>query len=102
MREQSRKPGIVCYAIIAECWVTRPVMSAGPLRNREIERDTCGRGVVVIIHFCDRGSTNIHISTILRDPRTGKAAGLREIVTTDGKESLLDRRFTNLLEARMP
>jgi hypothetical protein len=101
MREQFRKAGIVRYAIIAECWVTRAAMPAGPVRNREIGRDIGGREEVVIVHVCDRGSASIHISTILRDPRTGEAIGLRKFVTTDNKESLLDGRFTNLLEGRI-
>jgi hypothetical protein len=101
MRKQFRQAGIVRYAIIAECWVTRPAMPAGPLRNREIGRDSGGREEVVIVHVCDRGSASIHISAILRDPRTGDATGLREFVTTDNKESLLDGRFTNLLEGRI-
>ena len=101
MREQFRKAGIVRYAIIAECWVTRPGMPAGPLRNPEIGRDSGGREEMVIVHVCDRGSASIHISTILRDPRTGDATGLREFATTDSKESLLDGRFTNLLEGRI-
>ena len=87
MREQFRKAGIVRYAIIAECWVTRPTMPAGPLRKPEIGRDSGGREEVVIVHVCDRGSASIHVSTILRDPRPGQATDLRELVTTDGKES---------------
>jgi hypothetical protein len=101
MREQFHKAGIVRYAIIAECWVTRPAMPVGPLRNREIGRGSGGREEAVIVHVCDRGSASIHISTILRDPRTGEATGLREFITTDGKESLLGGRFTNLLEGRI-
>src|ERR1700733_12241823 len=101
MREQFCKAGIVRYAIIAECWLTRPAMPAGPLRNREIGRDSDGREEVIIVHVCDRRSASIHISTILRDPRTGEATGLREFATTDDKESLLAGRFTNLLEGRI-
>jgi hypothetical protein len=101
MRKQFRKAGIVRYAIIAECWLTRPAMPTGPLRKPEIGRDSGGPEEVIIVHVCDRGSASIHVSTILRDPRTGDATGLRELVTTDGKESLLDGRFTNLLEGRI-
>jgi len=101
MREQFRKAGISRYAIIAKCWVTRLAMPAGPLRKPEIGRDHGGREEVVIVHVCERGSASIHVSTILRDPRTGKATGLRELVTTDGRESLLDGRFANLLEGRV-
>jgi hypothetical protein len=101
MREQFRKAGIVRYAIVAECWVTRQAMPTGPLRKPEIGRDSGGREEVVIVHVCDRGSASIHVSAILRDPRTGDATGLRELVTTDGRESLLDGRFTNLLEGRI-
>jgi hypothetical protein len=101
MRKQFRKAGIVRYAIIAECWVTRPAVPAGPLRNPEARRDSGGREEVVMIHVCDRGSASIHVSAILRDPQTGEPTGLRELITTDGKESLLDGRFTNLLEGRI-
>jgi hypothetical protein len=101
MRKQFRKAGIVRYAIIAECWVTRPDVPAGPLRKPETRRDGGGREEVVIVHVCDRGSASIHVSTNLRDPRTGDATGLRELVTTDNQESLLDGRFTNLLEGRI-
>ena len=100
MRKQFRKACIVRYAIIAECWVTRPPMPRGPLRNREIGRDSDGREEVVIVHVCDRGSASIHISAILRDPRTGQTTGLRELIATDGEESLLDGCFTNLLGGR--
>jgi hypothetical protein len=101
MREQFRKAGIVRYAIIAECWLTRQAMPTGPLRKPEIGRDSGGREEVVIVHVCDRGRASLHVSAISRDPRTGQATGLREIVTTDGEESLLDGRFTNLLEGRI-
>jgi hypothetical protein len=100
MRKRFRKTGIVCYAIAAECWVTRQAPPAGPFRQPQI-RQHGGREEVVIVHVCDRGRATLHISTILRDPRTGDATGLIEIVTTDNKESMLDGRFTNLLEGRV-
>jgi hypothetical protein len=101
MRKQFRKAGIVRYAIVAECWLTRPGTPAGPLRKLEIGRDRGGREEVVIVHVCDRGSASIHVSAIRRDLRTGQATGLRELVATDGTESLLEGRFTNLLEGRI-
>src|ERR1700678_2542130 len=54
MRQQFRKAGIVRYAIIAECWVTRQAPPAGPLREPQIGRNG-GREEVVIVHVCDRG-----------------------------------------------
>jgi hypothetical protein len=100
MREQFRKDGIVRYAFVAECWVTRLAPPAAPLRMPEIGRDG-GREGVVIVHVCDRRSACLHISTVLRDHRTCEATGLRAFVTTDDKESVLAGRFTNLLEGRV-
>jgi hypothetical protein len=100
MRKRFRKTDIVCYAIAAECWLTRQAPPAGPFRAPQIGQHG-GREEVVIVHVCDRGSASIHVSAILRDPRTGDATGLSEVATTDNKESLLDGRFTNLLEGRV-
>lgn len=101
MRAQFRKAGIVRYAIVAECWLTRPVTLAGPLRDPQIGRDAGGREEVVIVHVCDRRHASVHVSGILRDSRTGTAIGLRKFITTDDQESLVAGRFNNLLEGEV-
>lgn len=100
MREQFRKSGVVRYAFVAEFWVTRLAPPVAPLRTPPLGRHG-GREEAVIVHVCDRRSATMHISTILRDPRSGRATGLRAFATTDDKESLLAGRFANLLEGRL-
>jgi hypothetical protein len=117
LREEFRQKGIIRYAFISECWVSRvaPIPS-GPVTRDYLDRHLAayhddyekrglspsrggGREEVVMLHVCDRMKSQIRIWSIARDPETGFITKLTRL-PDDAVSTAFAGRFVNLLEGR--
>lgn len=118
IRKSFKKAGIVRYAFVFECWLTRmPLIPAVPATNDYLDKyikkytaeyEKCGysprhgggRDECLVIYVGDRLNSSISIYKIVRHAKTGFVTQL-EPVTHSGASAQIAGRFVNLLEGQV-
>jgi hypothetical protein len=117
LRDEFHDKGIIRYAFIAECWVSRVAPApVGPVTREYLERHLAnyhddyekrelsprkggGREEVILLHVCDRMNSQIRFWGITRDPASGFITRLTPL-PADAANDEYAGRFVNLLEGR--